>query len=386
MDIGIYIHWPFCLSKCPYCDFNSYARRSWDEKVFLKTYTSELAFFRSELLGKGVDVDSLCIRSIFFGGGTPSLISPKGVGNILKAISQFFPFEWNHCEISMEMNPGTVCTKRLEGYARAGVNRASIGGQSLCDSTLRFLGRCHTVSQFRKAIAEARRIFPAVSADFIYGHSGHASLHLWENELEEIIGLELDHLSLYQLTYAPGTPFFRLRKKGGLIPISDDQEAELLLMTRERMKRAGVPPYEISNYARSPSVQCVHNKLYWRYGAYVGLGPGAHGRLHFPHEHVLASANVRSPDAWIEKVRCCGSAARCTRLSKRQIAWERLALGLRLEEGIEVAPFVWSENFMAEVERLVEQRFLWHKASSIGVPENRKLMLDLVVQKLAHSM
>src|SRR5581483_9580216 len=267
---AVYVHWPFCLSKCPYCDFNSHVRHGGiDEARFLRAYLAEIGHWAGLAPGRRV-------TSVFFGGGTPSLMSPVTVGAILDAVARHWSVEAD-AEVTLEANPSSVEAGRFRGYRAAGVHRVSLGVQSFNDGELRFLGRLHNVAEARRAIELARAIFPRLSFDLIYARPGQTP-DTWRAELGEALRLAADHLSLYQLTIEDGTPFAALYRAGKLKPPDEDASADLYAVTQEVCDRAGLPAYEISNHAR-PGAECRHNLVYWRYGEYAGIGPGAHGRL-----------------------------------------------------------------------------------------------------------
>ena len=267
---GVYVHWPFCASKCPYCDFNSHVRAGGiDEARFLRAYLRELQHWAALAPGRTV-------ASIFFGGGTPSLMSAGTVGAILDAIGRLWAVEPG-AEITLEANPSSVEAARFRGYRAAGVNRVSLGVQSLDDAELRALGRLHTAAEARAAIDVARSTFERFSFDLIYARPGQ-TLDAWRAELGQALALAGQHLSLYQLTIEPDTPFAALHARGKLIVPDGEAASALYEVTQEMTERAGLPAYEISNHA-APGEECRHNLLYWRYGEYAGIGPGAHGRV-----------------------------------------------------------------------------------------------------------
>jgi oxygen-independent coproporphyrinogen-3 oxidase len=325
---GVYIHWPFCAAKCPYCDFNSHVRHGgWDEAAFVAAYLAELAEARSRSGPRRVE-------SIFFGGGTPSLMQAATVASLIDAVSRLWTLAAD-AEITLEANPGSVEADRFAGYRAAGVNRVSIGVQALNDADLKSLGRIHTVAEARRAIDIARRTFERMSFDLIYARPRQTEA-LWRAELAEALATGVDHLSLYQLTIEPATAYEQLYKAGKLA-IPDDALAEALYAaTGELTAAAGLPVYEISNHAR-PGQESRHNLLYWRYGEYAGVGPGAHGRLIV--EGVRhATATERNPERWLSLVQANGHGRiDDERLSAVQCADEALLMGLRLTEGLNLA-------------------------------------------------
>jgi oxygen-independent coproporphyrinogen-3 oxidase len=329
------VHWPFCASKCPYCDFNSHVRQGGrgggagggiDEARFLGAYLRELKHWAGLAPGRSVS-------SIFFGGGTPSLMSAATVGAIIDAIARHWPVAAG-AEITLEANPGSVEAARFRGYRAAGVNRVSLGVQSLDDAVLRSLGRLHTAKEARAAIQVARDTFERFSFDLIYARPGQA-LEAWRAELEQALRLAGRHLSLYQLTIEPGTPFAELHARGRLHVPDGDAARAFYDLTQEMAERAGLPAYEISNHA-APGEECRHNLLYWRYGEYAGLGPGAHGRVVAGGAR-MATAAERNPERWAALVESHGAGlAEAVALTPAEEADEALLMGLRLAEGIDL--------------------------------------------------
>jgi oxygen-independent coproporphyrinogen-3 oxidase len=327
---GVYIHWPFCLSKCPYCDFNSHVRHNAiDETRFVRAFTAEIAATAARVPGRTVS-------TIFFGGGTPSLMQPMTVGAILDAVGE----HWHvapDVEVTLEANPTSVEATRFAGYRAAGVNRVSLGVQSLDDGALKALGRMHTAREALDAVAIARAAFERYSFDLIYARPGQTP-QLWRPELERAIAEAAEHLSLYQLTIEADTPFAALHAAGKLA-VPDGDEARILYdLTREVCAAAGLPAYEISNHAR-PGAECRHNLVYWRYHEYAGIGPGAHGRLDIDGRR-HATATERRPEAWLDRVERTGTGITTDEaLSRVEAADEFLLMGLRLAEGIDLARF-----------------------------------------------
>jgi putative oxygen-independent coproporphyrinogen III oxidase len=323
---GVYVHWPFCLAKCPYCDFNSHVRHAPpDQPRFVHAFEAELAH-RGEL------APGRRVTSIFFGGGTPSLMEPRTVGAILDAVARIWPVD-REVEVTLEANPTSVEADRFRGYRAAGVNRVSLGVQALNDRDLKALGRLHSVEEAMHAVAVAMSLFERVSFDLIYARPAQ-SVAAWRAELETAISRAGEHLSLYQLTIEPGTPFEALRRAGKLDP--PDPEASRLLyeVTQEVCRDRGLPAYEVSNHAR-PGAACRHNLTYWRYGEYAGVGPGAHGRLVAPRGRLALSTEKR-PEAWLERVLAQGhGVVERHLLSSRDEGDEFLLMGLRLAEGID---------------------------------------------------
>jgi putative oxygen-independent coproporphyrinogen III oxidase len=325
---GVYIHWPFCAQKCPYCDFNSHVRfGGWDESRFLAAYLRELDTVRAR-------VGRQEVVSIFIGGGTPSLMQPATVAAILDHIGRLWSVSPG-AEITLEANPNSVDADRFAGYRAAGVNRVSIGVQSLRDDELKRLGRLHSVAEARAAIEIARRTFDRFSFDLIYARPGQTAA-AWRAELTEALGLAGGHLSLYQLTIEPDTPYADLHARGKLVIPDSDAALELYALTQALTGAAGLPAYEISNHA-VPGEESRHNLLYWRYGAYAGAGPGAHGRIVVPGGTRLATVTERNPELWVERVEKSGHGfAEETPLTREEQADEMLLMGLRLSEGIDL--------------------------------------------------
>ncbi len=321
---GIYIHWPYCAAKCPYCDFNSHVKRDLSEAGYLSSILRELAYYAGLAPGRNVS-------SVFFGGGTPSLMEPETAGQILDAIAAMWPVAAD-AEITLEANPSSVEAGRFAGFRAAGVNRVSLGVQSLHDDQLRFLGRLHDAAEARAAVGIANRHFSRVSFDLIYARPGQTPDE-WRAELSGALALAAGHLSLYQLTIEPGTAFYRLHEAGKLRVPGDDDAAALYEVTQELCDAAGLPAYEISNHAR-PGEEARHNLLYWRYGEYAGIGPGAHGRIAAPDGRLALSAE-RDPAGWAARVRRDGHGlVQRERLSRLEEAEEMLMMGLRLAEGL----------------------------------------------------
>ncbi len=326
---AVYIHWPFCAQKCPYCDFNSHVRHGgWDEGAYLAAYLRELTSTAAAL------ARPRAVDSIFFGGGTPSLMAPGTVSGIIEAIDARFGLA-DGCEITLEANPGSVDAARFRGYRAAGVNRVSLGLQALDDAHLQRLGRIHSVAEALTALDIARSTFDRVSFDLIYARPGMTE-SAWEAELARALALQAGHLSLYQLTIEDGTPFASLHRAGKLIIPEPELADRLYEITQDMCEAGGLPAYEISNHAR-PGDESRHNLVYWRYGHYLGLGPGAHGREPRPNGR-YATVNERNPEAWLARVSEMGrglTEVSCLALDEQ--ADELLLMGLRLSEGIDLA-------------------------------------------------
>ena len=343
---GVYVHWPFCAAKCPYCDFNSHVRHTPpDQARFAEAFAREIATTAERVPGRHV-------TSIFLGGGTPSLMEPKTVGAILDEIAKHWTVDAN-AEITMEANPSSVEAERFRGYRAVGVNRVSLGVQALNDTDLRFLGRLHDVAEARRAIELARATFPRLSFDLIYARPGQ-TVAAWEGELKQALDLAADHLSLYQLTIEEGTPFFGLWKAGKLKPPDEELGADLYAATQGICDAAGMPAYEVSNHA-APGAESRHNLVYWRYGEYAGIGPGAHGRLLTADGRRHATAAERVPEAWLNKVESWGDGLVTDDiLSPEEEGDEMLLMGLRLAEGVDLARYRGLAGRTLDGERLAD--------------------------------
>ncbi|MEC5292511.1 radical SAM family heme chaperone HemW [Aurantimonas sp. C2-6-R+9] len=325
---GVYVHWPFCAAKCPYCDFNSHVRhRPIDQARYAAAFERELTDAARRSAGQTV-------TSIFLGGGTPSLMEPATVARVLDAVAANWTIA-NGAEITLEANPSSVEAERFRGYRAAGVNRVSLGVQALNDRDLKLLGRLHDVEQALHAIGLAREIFPRLSFDLIYARPDQ-TVDAWEAELTRALDLAADHLSLYQLTIEEGTPFFALHKSGKLKVPDGELSAELYEATQRLTAARGLPAYEISNHA-VPGAESRHNLTYWRYGLYAGVGPGAHGRL-MGEDGRHAISNEPLPETWLKMVESWDSGAVVDDLlAPDEEADELLLMGLRLTEGIDLA-------------------------------------------------
>lgn len=327
---GVYVHWPFCAAKCPYCDFNSHVRHQpVDQERFARAFATELATMRARTGQREV-------TSIFLGGGTPSLMKPETVGAVLEAVAKNWTLP-DGIEVTLEANPSSVEAERFRGYRAAGVNRVSLGVQALNDADLRFLGRLHNVAEALHAIELARKTFPRLSFDLIYARPGQTP-EAWAAELEQAIGYAVDHLSLYQLTIEEGTPFHALHRAKKFVVPDDDHAAELYEITQEITAAHGLPAYEISNHAR-PGAESRHNLTYWRYGEYVGVGPGAHGRF-VENGHRTVTIAEKMPETWANLVEAKGhGVVDGETLTRSEEADEFLLMGLRLAEGIDLARY-----------------------------------------------
>ena len=328
-SLALYIHWPFCLAKCPYCDFNSHVRERIDQTRFARALRRELAWEAARLGRRR-------LTSIFFGGGTPSLMDPGTVAALIADARHLFDADGD-IEVTLEANPTSVEADRLQEFATAGVNRISIGVQSLNAEDLARLGRQHSPAQAVAALETARLIFPRLSFDLIYARPGQ-TMPAWRGELRQALALAADHLSLYQLTIEPGTAYEALHRQGAIVLPDDETAAELYDATAEEAARFGLQPYEISNYA-VPGSESRHNLAYCRYGDYAGIGPGAHGRLTL-NGALIATRRHRAPEPWAIRVEEHGHGSTAEEsIQGRDRTREMLLMGLRLAEGIDAARF-----------------------------------------------
>jgi len=374
--LAIYIHWPYCQSKCPYCDFNSYARRSISEAEYLNAAIAELRHYAQQTAQRSV-------TSVFFGGGTPSLMAPATVAALLDEIVALWPLD-SACEITLEANPSSVEAGRFSGYREAGVNRVSLGVQSLNDDELRFLGRLHTAAEARNALKIAAKHFGRVNFDLIYARPKQTAEE-WRAELTAALGLSLGHLSLYQLTIEPETAFFDLSRRGKLRIPGAGLAADLFDLTQEICEAAGLPAYEVSNHAW-PGEESRHNLTYWRYGDYIGVGPGAHGRISAGYAKI-ATAALMAPAAWAAQVRELGHV--CTErleLSAREQADEMVLMGLRLSEGLDVQRMQARTGYRpasAKLSELEGEGLLLTEGSRVRVTGRGRLVLNAIVEAIA---
>jgi putative oxygen-independent coproporphyrinogen III oxidase len=339
--LAVYIHWPFCRSKCPYCDFNSHVR----ERVDADRWTRALIADLERQAEMAADRE---VVSIFFGGGTPSLMPPETAAALIEQVKLLWPVAPG-LEITLEANPNSAEAARFSGFAAAGVNRLSLGIQALDPAALRFLGRGHDRDEALAAIGFARETFPRYSFDLIYARPGQI-VAAWEEELDEALSLAGEHLSLYQLTIEPGTAFGNRAARGEILNTDEDIAATLFEATQERLAAAGLPAYEISNHAR-PGAECRHNLAYWRYEDYLGIGPGAHGRIS-REGRKLATQQHRAPEAWLAAIEDSGTAIdEMAPIAPEAAIGEMVMMGLRLVEGIPRA------RLEALAERDVEELF-----------------------------
>ena len=344
--LALYVHWPFCLSRCPYCDFNAHVRETIDQTRWRDALLAELSYWANQTSGR-------TLTSIFFGGGTPSLMDPTTTGAVIDSAAKHWSFA-NDIEITLEANPTSIEAAKFTDLKAAGVNRVSIGVQALDNDSLKFLGRGHDRDQALAALKLAEQTFPRFSFDLIYARPGQ-TISSWTNELKEALSLAGDHLSLYQLTIEKGTPFFADERAGAFVLPEENNAAELFNVTQEICDQHGMPAYEISNHAR-PGSECRHNITYWEGGDYVGAGPGAHGRLTI-NNAVHATEQIPGPENWLEEVEASGHATRNRiAIDADGRVEEIFMMGLRLTNGLSRDVF-WARTGM-ELEDALEPRRL----------------------------
>jgi oxygen-independent coproporphyrinogen-3 oxidase len=372
---ALYIHWPFCLAKCPYCDFNSHVREGIDAGLWREALLADMRHEAAVAGGKP-------LQSIFFGGGTPSLMPPALVAALLNEAERLWGFAPG-IEITLEANPSSVEASKFADLAAAGVNRVSLGIQALDDATLRFLGRLHDAAEGLAALDTAQATFARVSFDLIYARPGQTAAQ-WEHELRTALGFGTGHLSLYQLTIEPGTRFATDVRQHAFVPLDEDPAADLFVLTRELTHAAGLPAYEVSNHAR-PAEESRHNLAYWRYQDYAGIGPGAHGR-----RGGVATLRHKKPENWLEAIADHGHGLKEQRaLVRSEQASEALLMGLRLAEGIDLAAL--SARFALPAEALIDPAKLalyeslglaWCEGDRIGVTPQGMPLLDALLGEL----
>jgi putative oxygen-independent coproporphyrinogen III oxidase len=378
-DLALYVHWPFCLAKCPYCDFNSHVRERIDQTRFAGA-------LRRELKTEALRLGRRRLTSVFFGGGTPSLMDPSTVGALLDDAARYFD-PADDLEITLEANPTSIEAGRLADYRAAGVNRVSIGIQSLNETALRTLGRQHSAAEAVAALALARRLFPRVSFDLIYARPGQ-DMASWRAELGTALAIAADHLSLYQLTIEPATQFEVLHRQGKIVLPDEDTAAALYDATEEECARAGLLAYEISNYAR-PGEESRHNLAYWRYLDYAGIGPGAHGRVTVGGS-LHATRRHRAPEPWAERVEQSGHGLTTDEpVPAEERAREALLMGLRLAEGIALARFsaragrTVAESVDADVlQRCIAEGYLTLTPERLVATREGRIRLDSLLSAL----
>jgi oxygen-independent coproporphyrinogen-3 oxidase len=377
-NFGIYIHWPFCAAKCPYCDFNSHVRTAIDESGWVEGILAELDWIARAQASSGRPP----VETVFFGGGTPSLMTGKSAAHVLDTIAARWPVA-SDAEITLEANPASADAARFADYRAAGVNRLSLGVQTLDDTALKKLGRLHDRAEAVAALALATKTFPRVSLDLIYARPDQTDA-AWRAELKQALAFGTSHLSLYQLTIEPETPYALLHRKGRLRIPDEELAAGLYETTQELTEAAGLPAYEISNHAR-PGAESRHNLIYWRYGDYAGVGPGAHGRLTIGGKR-LATAAIRLPERWRNAVAKTGHGfAEMAQISDAEGAREHLLMALRLAEGIDLAAYAarWGTRpDAAKIAALVEQAMLEPNGERLIATPQGRLVLNAVIAAL----
>lgn len=375
---GIYIHWPFCAAKCPYCDFNSHVRAQFDESRWSAAIVRELEWVRAAQGNAVPDV-----QSVFFGGGTPSLMSGRAVAAAIDAVARLWPMA-DDIEITLEANPASAEAAHFRDYRAAGVSRLSLGVQALNDADLKFLGRLHDVAEAEAALAAAMAVFERVSLDLIYARPGQTTGQ-WRAELRQALAFGTEHLSLYQLTIEPGTPFAVRAQAGTLATPDEDSAASLFEVTQEMTEAAGRPAYEISNHA-VPGRECRHNLIYWRYGDYAGVGPGAHGRLSLGTGRI-ATQGEKLPERWEQRVAREGHGfVEMVPVDDAQSAREHLLMNLRLREGIDLAAYErrWSVTLdRARITDLESAGLLQRHGDMLAATAQGRLVLNAVIAALA---
>jgi oxygen-independent coproporphyrinogen-3 oxidase len=376
VSFGVYVHWPFCAAKCPYCDFNSHVRTAIDEDGWVDGILTELDWVAQNQTERPV------VETIFFGGGTPSLMVGKSAGRILQKIAALWPMA-NDPEITLEANPASADAARFADYRAAGVNRISLGVQALNDADLKKLGRLHDVAEAKAALTMAMRQFGRVSLDLIYARPDQSDAD-WRGELRQALAFGTDHLSLYQLTIEPETPYALLHRNGQLQIPGEDLAAGLYETTQELTEAAGIPAYEISNHAR-PGQESRHNLIYWRYGDYAGVGPGAHGRVHLGGQRTATGA-IKLPERWRDSVLKTGHGfSEMTPVSNDDGAREHLLMNLRLAEGLDLAAYEkrWSTKLdAAKAAVMGEQGFLIRENDRLTTTPSGRLLLNRVIEAL----
>lgn len=372
---GLYLHWPFCEAKCPYCDFNSHVSRSIDQKAWCNAYLLELDRAAAETPGR-------ILSSVFFGGGTPSLMDPDTVSQVIERIRRNWPCA-NDLEITLEANPSSVEAQRFRAFRDGGVNRISMGIQALNDADLKRLGRLHTADEAMRAFEIARNTFERVSFDLIYARQGQ-NLDDWRKELKLALSLELDHLSLYQLTIEQGTAFGDRYIAGKLRGLpNEDLGADLYTLTQDLCDQHGLPAYEVSNHARD-GAQSRHNLIYWRYGDYIGIGPGAHGRLTLNGER-FATECYSNPTRWLNGASESKTENARMHLSKWDQASEFLLMGLRLKEGVDLSRYealAGKSLSVVKIDELRELGMVKLSDSELAVLNQGVIVLNSVISKL----
>jgi oxygen-independent coproporphyrinogen-3 oxidase len=379
-DLAIYIHWPYCVSKCPYCDFNSHTAARIDHAQWRKAYAKELQYYAERMPRRRV-------TSIFIGGGTPSLMEGETVSSLLNEIARHWPLAEN-TEITLEANPNSAEAGKFASFRAAGVNRLSLGVQSLQDDALKFLSRAHSAKEARQAIELARLHFPRFSFDLIYARADQ-TVASWEHELREALTLADGHLSLYQLTIETGTQFHTRDQRGEKLTAPEEDAVHMYELTQNILAEANLPAYEISNHAR-PGAESRHNLAYWRYEDYLGIGPGAHGRYALEGKR-FATEDHRAPDVWLKQVENRGEGLRiCDEIDSATAQREALMMGLRLAEGIDRT--AWAKKFSEPLEtflpaanltRLIGEGYIVSDVTALKATAAGRQRLNAVLSYLA---
>ncbi len=368
--LGLYIHWPFCLSKCPYCDFNTHISDNVDHERWLLAYLRGVEFYAEKTQGR-------ILNTVFFGGGTPTLMEPRVVEKIISQIRSL----WNcdaDLEISMEANPTSVEIEKLKAFSESGVNRVSLGVQALNDDDLKFLGREHSAGQALNALEIARSNFDRVSFDLIYARPDQ-TLESWAKELRQVIDLEVNHVSAYQLTIERNTPFYYDHQQGVFHIPEQGLAADFYNVTQDVLGAGGLEAYELSNHARNKQDQCRHNLIYWRYQDYIGIGPGAHGRLTLDGQK-YATRDHAAPEIWLRRVEEGGSGAHPFEpLGDSEQVFERLMMGLRLREGVAVNDNDWRYLKRGNLETLAAQGWCAFDDTHITLTQEGLLRLNAIL-------
>ena len=371
---GIYVHWPYCEAKCPYCDFNSYVTRSIDHDAWRAAYVKDIK-------AQAQTIRDRVVTSVFFGGGTPSLMQPETISAVLETVSDHFTLA-NDVEISLEANPSSVETNLFRSFKNAGVNRVSLGIQALNDKDLKRLGRVHSQAEALTALDVAKSTFERVSFDLIYARQ-HQDLNDWSKELRQALSFDPDHLSLYQLTIEPGTAFGNRLAAGKLRGLpTNDEGADFYLATQELSEQAGLPSYEVSNHAK-PGSESRHNLIYWRSGDYLGIGPGAHGRLTIGGKRYETTTDL-SPSSWLNSV-AVGKGATIRAISPEDSAIEMLLMGLRIAEPFDRERMTHYSSFSIENQTLSDLQdlgFVSFSDTQIEITSQGRPLLNAVLEKL----
>jgi len=382
-DLAIYVHWPFCLSKCPYCDFNSHVETNIDYSSMTRAYVKELKTLHQKCTNQ-----QIIVKSIFFGGGTPSLMPAEMFETLLSTISNLWSISEN-VEVTIEANPSSVSIENFSAYKTAGVNRLSLGVQSFKNSALKFLGREHDALEAKKAIEIGSKIFDRISIDLIYGRPGQLPQE-WEIELSDALKYPIQHISLYQLTIEKGTEFFSLFKKGRFVLPPDEVQTDMFNICLNLTQKANMQAYEISNYSK-PGEESLHNLAYWLYKPYLGVGPGAHGRLPNDKGGRQATRMHSKPKTWLDAVSEFGhGAAYWKNINASERAAEALLMGLRLEQGIEIKNFedrtgvnINEAIKIDQVRDLEKRNFLEFSDTHLRITNQGRLVMNSIINKIA---